>query len=244
MKQKRTESLVIAAMQNCQSLKKQFAKMCLRPQHVGVKPQGFTLIELLVVIAIIAILAGMLLPALNNARESGRQSSCINNLSSIGKAMIMYSDDNTGFLPPYRSGAAWNSPGNQDCFAGKNGLLSLYLGNDSEDLGAASASKRHKMACPTKKGNDTYKWGYGYNKYIYDSEPRRKLNKFQAPSKTCIVSEIEGSGPIVKIGGEADYQTVFRHKFYANTVCGAGNVISIKTVPPYYPSDIYWYPYL
>ena len=79
--------------------------------------QRFTLIELLVVIAIIAILAAILLPALQSARERGRTVSCANNMKQLGMANSHYMDD-YGFYVPRNTGYSWPA------------RLAMYLGGD------------------------------------------------------------------------------------------------------------------
>ena len=72
--------------------------------HSSVSRWSFTLIELLVVIAIIAILAAMLMPALNGAKERAKAASCMNNIKSSGHYLQQYADSNRDYFPILKSG--------------------------------------------------------------------------------------------------------------------------------------------
>ncbi|MFH0797186.1 MAG: DUF1559 domain-containing protein [Candidatus Omnitrophota bacterium] len=125
-------------------------------QYVWTKHKnGFTLIELLVVIAIIALLAAMLLPALNQAREKGRQTKCLNNLKQIGLAMILYTEDYDDYLPPV-------SPVGGQCWAH---LLAPYV-----NVATVSAATKSGTVwqCPSRGDYPGYYgWKIHYMKNVY-----------------------------------------------------------------------------
>ena len=214
------------------------------------------MIELLIVIAIIAILAAMLLPALNKARETAYKISCANHLGSIGKAMLMYANDYQDYLPPYRSASSWGMPGNREWYAGtpETGLLADYLqlNQKGQDIGtyghnagnAANPVSRGRISCPGLRALPAGKlriYGYGYNNNIYSGE--RKLARFQMPSRTVLVSETSDTTILSNYGS---YLTAFRHGKSANAVFTAGNVLQVIAgqVPGYWPEDLYWKPHL
>ncbi len=198
--------------------------------------QIFTLIELLIVIAIIAILAGMLLPALNKARQKSQQISCASQLRQMGLAVQGYAGDNGDWLP--YDGKNWYAPDKLGKYlnaylntSGPSRNVKMFVClSDVIPLAQRSAnSSKFFVGLPTG-GYDYLPLSYGINTVLVGDTGNswytpHKIVQVKRPTMTLLMGDASqrdiSNGNIV----------IFRHiKFQANTVFVDGHVNALTTV--------------
>ena len=167
------------------------------------KENYFTLIELLVVITIIAILASMLLPALNQARSAAHRTNCANKLNQAGKALAMYQDDYESYFPVSPMGTASYYPDGVRLYYMWLNYLQPYMGKPLIGLkDSHSYTKDHYQSfweCPEDKDVWTdrsspyarhyYDPSYGINYYLCSGMTSVSTKKIKKPSEMIAIGE-------------------------------------------------------
>ena len=141
------------------------------PSLIWKQRGNFTLLELLIVIAIIAILAGILLPALNSARNKARSISCVSNHKQFGTAFAMYANDNKDDLPTVVNNPAKIKVSNEGAKPGGQGLLALYLGYTlNTDTPVTDKLKMKLYMCPGQEEKCNFFVTEGSDRWLIDYE--------------------------------------------------------------------------